>query len=117
MKTFIKFALLSALLMTVYGCASGKGKYEARLDPPDAFNLAFQRYKELPGQKVIVVAVDPTGEWAFGLDHGKASLKEAAVIAAEKCDKARADYRVFTKGRLFAVNNDVVYYDNLKKSK
>lgn len=116
MKTFIKFALLSALLMTGYGCASGKGTYETRLNPPDEFNLVFQKYKELPGQKVMVVAVDPTGEWAFGFDDGRATLKEAAIAAAAKCDKSRFDFRVYTKAKLFAVNNKVVYHDNLKKT-
>ncbi len=109
MKTFIKFVLLSALLATVYGCASGT--YETRLTPPEAMNPVFLRYKELPGQKVFVVAVDPTGEWAFGYDHSRATLAEAAENAAMKCDKARKKHKVFAKAKLFAINDEVVYYD------
>jgi hypothetical protein len=108
MKTFIRFALLSVLLATVCSCASGT--YETRLAPPDAFNPIFLQYKEQPGQKVMVVAVDPTGQWAFGFDHGRTNLTEAAENAAMKCDIARKKHQVFTKAKLFAVNDEIVYY-------
>lgn len=110
MKTFVKIAVFAALLATAFGCASGD--YETRLRPPDEINPVFMRYKELPGQKVFVVAVDPTGQWAFGYDHGRDTLEEAARNAAVKCDKAREKHKVFSKAKLFAVNNEVVYYDN-----
>jgi hypothetical protein len=113
MKLFIKFALLATLLSTVFGCAtSGGDKFEARLAPPDSFNAIFMRYKEKPGEKVIVVAVDPGGRWAYGYDHGKGSLEEAAKNAAFKCDRARKEHNVFTKAKIFAINDEVVYYDN-----
>ena len=112
MKSFVKFALLSAMLAALYGCASGT--YDTRLAPPDAMNPVFMRYKELPEQKVFVVAVDPTGQWAFGYDHGRETLAEAAENAAVKCDKAREKHKVFTKAKLFAINNEIVYYNTLK---
>jgi hypothetical protein len=112
MKTFIKIAFLSAMLATVYGCASGT--YETRIAPPEALNPIFMRYQELPGQKVFVVAVDPTGQWAFGYDHDRETLQEAAESAAVKCDKAREKHQVFTKAKLYAINNDVVYFDTVK---
>jgi hypothetical protein len=74
-------------------------------------NPIFLRYKELPGNKVFVVAVDPTGQWAFGYDHGRETLQEAAENAAIKCDKAREKHQVFNKVKLFAVNNEIVYYN------
>ncbi|MDD3277109.1 MAG: hypothetical protein PHP93_08685 [Kiritimatiellales bacterium] len=110
MKNFIKVAVLSALLATVFGCASGT--YETRLDPPDAFNPIFMQYKDLPGQKIMVIAVDLTGQWAFGYDGGRATLEEAAENAAIKCDKARDKHQVFTTAKLFAVNDEIVYYKN-----
>lgn len=109
MKSSIKIILLSVLLAVVCGCASGK--YETRIAPPDSMNPVFMRYKELPGQKVFVVAVDPTGQWAFGYDHSRATLEEAALNAAAKCDAAREKHQVFSKARLFAVNDEVVYYN------
>jgi len=114
MKTLIKIVLLSVLLSSVYGCASSGQKFETRLEPPKAFSPIFLRYKEMPGQKVMVVAVDPTGQWAFGYEHSRATLEEAAETAAVKCDLARAENHVFTEAKLFAVNDEVVYYKNLK---
>ncbi|MBL7016037.1 MAG: hypothetical protein ISR84_00610 [Kiritimatiellales bacterium] len=110
MKLFIKFALLAVLLSSVFGCATSGEKFEARLTPPDAFNPIFLRYKEMPGEKIIVVAVDPGGRWAFGYAHSKDTLQEAAKDAAIKCDKARKKHKVFTKAKIFAVNDDVIYY-------
>jgi len=111
MKSLIKIVLLSALLSTVYGCASSGDKFESRIAPPEAMSPIFLRYKELPGQKVFVVAVDPTGQWAFGYDNNRATLEEAAQNAAIKCDKARLKHQVFTKAKLFAVNDEIVYYN------
>lgn len=111
MKLLIKSVLLVALLATVFGCASSGDKFEARLAPPDEFNLQFQQYKQLPGEKAMVIAVDPGGRWAFGFDHSQNSLEEAAKNAAIKCDAAREKFKVFSKGKLFAMNDEVVYYD------
>ena len=111
MKAFIKLTVLSALLSVVYGCASSGDKFETRVPPPDAINAIFMRYKELPGEKVFVVAVDPTGRWAFGYDVKRETLEEAARNAAIKCDDSRKKHGVFTKAKLFAVNNEVVYYN------
>lgn len=111
MKLLIKLTLLSALFFTVFGCASTGEKFETRLSPPDELNLVFQRYKEMPGEKVMVIAVDPGGRWAFGFDHSQDSLEEAAHNAAVKCDTAREQFGVFSKGKLFSVNDKVVYYD------
>ncbi len=115
MKKFIRFALLSTLLATLCGCTSGT--YEARLDPPKAFNTHFMDYKSMPGQKVMLIAVDPTGQWAFGYDHSRTNLAEAAENAAIKCDIARKKLKVFTKAKLFAVNDEIVYYKNRSDDK
>ena len=114
MKTLLKVALLSALLSTLYGCASSGEKFETRLAPPNAFSPYFLQYTKLPGQKVMVVAVDPTGQWAFGMDYNRATLEEAAQSAAVKCDKERKKHTIFSKAKLFAVNDEIVYY-NLKQ--
>ncbi len=111
MKSMIKIALLSVLLSTVYGCASSGKKFETRLPPPDALNPVFMRYKALPGQKVFVVAIDPTGQWAFGYDKNCTTLEEAARNAAIRCDKERKKHKVFTSAKLFAVNDEIVYYN------
>lgn len=114
MKLLVKFALLSSLLFTIFGCATSDKHFEARLIPPDAFNPVFLRYKEQPGQKVMAVAVDPGGRWAFGYDHSRADLEEAKTNAVMKCDKAREKHKVFTKAKIFAINDEVVYYDEFE---
>ncbi len=111
MKMFAKLAFLSVLLVTLFGCASS-GIYETHLPPPEDMNPVFMRYKELPGQKVFVVAVDPNGRWAFGYDNGRETLAEAAQAAAVKCDEARKKFNILSKANLFAVNNEVVYYNH-----
>jgi hypothetical protein len=111
MKMFVKLTFLSALLVVLFGCASS-GSYETHLPPPEDMNPVFMRYKELPGQKVFVVAVDPNGRWAFGYDNGRATLTEAAQTAAIKCDQARKKFNILTKAQLFAINDEVVYYNH-----
>ncbi len=111
MKLFIKFALLATLLFTLFGCATSGDKFEVRLTPPDAFNPIFLRYKGLSGEKVMVVAIDPGGRWAFGYDHSRETLQNARERATLKCDRARKKHKVFTKAKIFAINDEIVYYN------
>jgi hypothetical protein len=122
MKTFIKLALLSAVLVALCGCTSEP--YETRYAPPDAFSPVFLRYKKLPGQKVMVVAIDPKPlgvkrdpYWAFGYDDSCATLEEAAKNAAIKCDKERKKHKVYAKSKIFAINDEVVYFNNQSSAK
>ena len=115
MKLLIKCSLLVALLISVFGGASTDGTYETRLAPPEDFNPTFMEYKKLPGQKVMVIAIDPGGYWAYGYDHGRSNTREAAEAAAIKCDDARKQYVVHNKAKIFAINNDIIYYDQFKK--
>lgn len=114
MKKLIRFALLSALLSIVYGCASD---YNTFVGPSDEINKAFMEYKALPGQKVFVVAFDPNGPWAYGYADSCATIEEAAKAAAIACDKHRKENQVLNKAKVFAINNDIVYYKKLKKSR
>ncbi len=111
MKKLINLLLLFVLLSALCGCTTTGEKYDPLLRPPDAFNPAFLRYQELEGQKIMVVAIDMSGNWAFGYDYDCDTLAEAAENATIKCDKARKNHKVFAKAKLFAVNNEVVYYD------
>lgn len=110
MRMLTKLFLLVALFLVVFGCATDE--LNKRLPPPDAFNLNFLKYQALQGEKVMVVAIDLGGNWAFGYDYNRNSLQEAAESAAIRCDKQREKHQVFTKGKLFAVNDEIVYYDN-----
>lgn len=111
MKPLLKAALLSVLVSAVCGCTSSDRKFETRFRPPDSFNPHFMSYKELPNPKVCVVAVDASGEWAFGYSSA-GTLEEAARRASLNCDLQRDRLRIFNKAKLFAVNDEIVYYNN-----
>jgi hypothetical protein len=116
MIKFIQSVFLFCLIVIVAGCASNQDQI-TRIPPPDDFNPIFLKYKDLPGQKVMTIAVDPTGEWSFGYDFNKDTLEEAAVNAATYCDQSRDKFKVVSKARLFAVNDEIVYYDNVINKK
>lgn len=109
MKSLLKTVLLSVVISAVYGCASSDRKFETRFRPPDAFNPYFLSYKEIPNPKVCVVAVDASGEWAFGYSSAE-TLEEAARRASLNCDLEREKLKIFNKAKLFAVNDEIVYY-------
>lgn len=111
MKSLIRLALAFILLLTISGCTSSGKKFETRLRPPDAFNPYYLNYTKLPGQKVCVVAVDPDGRWAFGFEAARDTLEAAAEHAAKDCDAQRKQYQIFAKAKLFAINNEIVYYN------
>ncbi len=111
MKMFAKWFLLVVLSSIVFGCATQETS-GLRLPPPVAFNTTFLKYQALQGEKVMVLAVDPGGSWACGFEYAQNSLEEATESATITCDLNRKESKVFTKATLFAVNNDIVYYDN-----
>jgi hypothetical protein len=110
MKSLIKIVLLSVLVSAVYGCASSGEKFETRLRPPDIFNPYYLAYTKLPGQKVCVVAVDPDGKWAFGYEGARETIEAAAEHATADCDQQRDKFNIHAKAKLFAVNDEIVYY-------
>lgn len=115
MKKMLAFAMMSVLLSLLTGCASTGGKMtEARIAPPPAMDRIYAQYKELPGNKVFVVAADADGRWAYGYDSGRETVEEAARNAAAQCDAMRKNAKVLARPKLFAINNKVVYYNQFK---
>lgn len=111
MKSVAGFFISSVLLIAMVGCATnGREAFQPKLPPPDVMSPVYMRYLEEEPNKVFVVAVDPDGTWAFGYDFGKATAEEASRSAAEKCDAARERHGVHTKGSIFAINDEIVYY-------
>lgn len=111
MKAMLKYGMLTLVALVLAGCASSGVQSGVRLPPPDVMNPVYLRYSEFGTNKVFVVAVDPDGHWAFGYDHSRDSIEEAAINAAVKCDIAREKFGVHAKGRLFAVNDEIVYFN------
>ena len=101
MKTLLRFTMLFILLSLICGCAAPGGRpLESRTPPPDSMTRVFLRYKELPGEKVFVVAVDRDGRWAYGYDYNRASAEEAALSASSKCDAMRKKRNIFTRAKM-----------------
>ena len=106
MKGFVKFILVSVVASVVAGCASNQA-YVPKV--PSTVQAKLNDYFAQPGNKAFVLAVDPGGDFAFGYDYGKATVKEALEVATVKCDASRETSNVLAKPYIYAINDDVVY--------
>jgi len=101
------------LIALVAGCAS-EGPIVPRL--PTHAQALYMDYQSKPDNKVFVVAVDPSGDFAVGYEYGKATKKEAYEAALAKCDANRKSYGVLSKAQVYAINNTVVYEESIRKN-
>lgn len=113
MKVFVRFLFASVLMAVLAGCASDVA-YVPKI-PPHA-QAKLLDYFEQPDNKVFIIAVDPSGNYAFGYDYGKATLKEAAKVAVEKCDASRESSGIIARPYIYALNDKVVYEEMIKKA-
>ncbi len=113
MKVLTKIVCAGMLVALVAGCASD-GPYVPKLPPhAQAMYLDFQKQ---PNNKVFVVAIDPSGDFAVGSDSGKATKKEAYQVALAQCNESREAYGVLSEAHIYAVNDKVVYEDVITKA-
>ena len=113
MKVFVKFLAVSLGLTIIAGCASNT-VYVPKV--PSKVQAQLLDYYEQSDNKVFVLAVDPSGDYAFGVDSGKATLKEAAKVAVEMCDANRKSHGIFAKPYIYAINDKVVYEEMIHKA-
>jgi hypothetical protein len=71
-------------------------------------------YDALSHEKVFVIAIDPSGEYAFGYDHGKDSVKEAERMARLKCEVQKKKVGVHSPVYVYAVNDRVVFEESIR---
>ena len=95
--------------------ALGTGSATADVQVPPASHAKLTDYFAQPTNKVFVIAIDPGGDFSWGYGYGKSTVKEAATVAVEQCDAARAEQGILTKARLYAINNRVVYADSIRQ--
>ncbi len=112
MKVLAKILFVSTIVAVVAGCATDV-VYIPKL-PTDA-RVKMLDYLEQADNKVFVVAIDPGGDYAFGYDFGKATLKEAAKVAVEKCDASREAHGIVAKPYIYAINEKVVFEEMIRK--
>ena len=114
MKVFARFLFASVLVAMLAGCASNDVAYVPKI-PPHA-QAKLLDYFEQPDNKVFIIAVDPSGNYAFGYDYGKPTLKEAAKVAVEKCDASREAAGIIARPYIYALNDKVVYEEMIRKA-
>lgn len=113
MKVFVKFLSVSIIGVLLAGCASDVA-YVPQI-PPHA-QAKLLDYYEQPENKVFVIAIDPGGDYAFGYDYGKPTLREAAKVAVEKCDASRESSGIIAAPYIYAINDKVVYEEMIQKA-
>ncbi|MDH3981491.1 MAG: hypothetical protein OES84_01175 [Kiritimatiellaceae bacterium] len=113
MKVLARVFVVMSVAGLFSGCAS-KTAYIPSI-PPKA-QATILEYNELPENKVFIIAVNPNGEYAYGMASGKSSLKEAAKEALEQCEAGIVAYGIGVKPYVYAINNKVVYKQMIEKA-
>lgn len=112
MKVLVRFLFVSMVVAMVAGCASNT-VYIPKIPPCAQAKLLD--YFEQPDHKAFVIAIDPSGDFAFGYDYGKPTQKDALKVATKKCDASRNANGVLAKPYIYALDDEVVYEDVIKK--
>ena len=113
MKLLTRFLCAGVFVSIVAGCASNSS-YVPRL--PTHAKAMYADYLNMPGNKVFVVAVDPSGEFAVGYDCGNISKEAAYSAALEQCKANAAEYGVLTEPMVYDINGTVVYSAAVKQA-
>ena len=116
MKLLAKGFVLLGMGVVFAGCATQNDEVYVPKVPAVAKAKLLDYYKQ-PGEKVFLIAVDPSGECAVGYAYGKATLREAAEEATLNCDAARHEAGVLARPYLYAKNNTVVYEQAITNAK
>jgi len=111
MKVFVRIFAVVTVVTLIAGCASDS-VYVPKI-PPHA-QAKLLDYFEQPDNKVFVIAIDPGGDFAYGYDYGKPSLKAAAKVAVEKCDAQREAHGIIAKPYIYALNDRVVFEEMIR---
>ena len=113
MKVIVGLLFASVLVSMLVGCASDIA-YVPKI-PPHA-QAKLLNYFEQPGNKVFIIAIDPSGNYAFGYDYGKPTLTEAAEAAFKRCKANRESSGVVARPYVYALNDTVVYEEMIRKA-
>lgn len=112
MKLLTKVFSVGLLVALVAGCTS-TGLYVPELSPQA--KTAFVDFQSKPDNKVFVIAVDPSGDFALGYDYGRETKAEAAEAAIAECNANREAYGVLSAPHIYAINDTVVYKQSINQ--
>jgi len=105
-KAFIMLALGVGLF--VAGCATGVDTIGLKLAKRTRFEVVWERYGRLPGNKAFALAGDPRGINATGLVYGMPSGEAARARALDYCEEQRVARRIESPCVLLALDDDVL---------
>ena len=113
MKTFVRFLSVFVIVAVVAGCASDTA-YIPKI--PALAQAKLLDYFEQPDNKAFIIAIDPNGDYAFGYDYGRSTLRAAVKVAIKKCDAGRKNRGVAARPYIYALNDRVVYEGMIRKA-
>jgi hypothetical protein len=105
-KPVLAVAVAAGLL--VGGCAAGVDTIGLKLAKRTRFEVLWDRYGELPGNKAFALAGDPAGINATGLVYGLTSGDAARAKALDYCEEQRVARRIDAPCVLLAVDDNVL---------
>lgn len=106
MRAFMMLALGVGLF--VAGCATGVDTIGLKLAERTRFEVVWERYGRLPGNKAFALAGDPQGINATGLVYGMPSGEAARARALDYCEEQRLARRIESPCVLLALDDDVL---------
>ena len=106
MKSVLALAVVVGFLTT--GCAPGVDTIGLKLAERTRFEVLWERYGRLPGNKAFALAGDPAGINATGLVYGLGSGDEAREKALDYCEEQRIARRIDSPCVLLAVDDNVL---------
>jgi len=101
-------AVVVAAGLFVAGCAAGVDTIGLKLAARTRFEVLWDRYGRLPGNKAFALAGDPAGINAMGLVYGMGSGDEAREKALDYCEEQREVRRIDAPCVLLALDDNVL---------
>jgi hypothetical protein len=102
------FTVAVAAGLFVAGCAVGVDPIGLKLAERTRFEVLWDRYGRLPGNKAFALAGDPAGINAMGLVYGLGSGDEAREKALDYCEEQRLTRRIDAPCILLAIDDNVL---------
>ena len=93
---------------SIAGCAAGVDTIGLRLAERTRFEILWDRYGRLPGNKAFALAGDPAGINAMGLVYGMGSGDEARAKALDYCEEQRLVRRIDPPCVVLAIDDNVL---------
>jgi len=106
MKSLLAVAVVAGAL--VAGCVARVDTIGLKLAERTRFEILWERYGRMPGNKAFALAGDPAGINATGFVYGLSSGEEARAKALDYCEERRIARRIEAPCVVLAIDDDVL---------